>query len=43
VAAEVRDALAQTGGRGHILAAGCVIPVDTPEENIRAVTEALVL
>jgi uroporphyrinogen decarboxylase len=42
VAAEVRDALAQTGGRGHILAAGCVISVDTPEENIRAVTEALV-
>ncbi|HEX7587742.1 MAG TPA: uroporphyrinogen decarboxylase family protein [Anaerolineae bacterium] len=41
VAVEVRDALAQTGGRGHILAAGCVIPVDTPEENIRAVTEAL--
>ena len=41
VTVEVRDALAQTGGRGHILAAGCVIPVDTPEENIRAVTEAL--
>ena len=41
VAAEVRDAIAQTGGRGHILAAGCVIPVDTPEENIRAVTQAL--
>ena len=41
VAAEVHDAITQTGGRGHILAAGCVIPVDTPEENIRAVTEVL--
>ena len=41
VETEVRDAIAQTGGRGHILAAGCVIPVDTPEENIRAVTQVL--
>ncbi|MDE3088201.1 MAG: uroporphyrinogen decarboxylase [Chloroflexota bacterium] len=41
VSAEVRDALAQTGGRGFIVAAGCVIPVDTPEENIRAVIEAV--
>ncbi len=40
VGAEVRDAIAQTGGRGFIAAAGCVIPVDTPEENIRAVQEA---
>ncbi len=40
VIAEVRDAIAQTGGRGFILAAGCVIPVDTPEENIRAVLES---
>ncbi len=40
VIAEVRDAIAQTGGRGFILTAGCVIPVDTPEENIRAVLEA---
>lgn len=37
--AEVRDAIAQTSGRGFILGAGCVIPVDTPEENIRAVVE----
>ena len=41
VAAEVRDAIAQTGGRGFIAAAGCVIPVDTPEENIRAAQEAV--
>jgi uroporphyrinogen decarboxylase len=41
VIAEARDAIAQTGGRGFILAAGCVIPVDTPEENIRAVVETV--
>jgi uroporphyrinogen decarboxylase len=41
VEAEVRDAIAQTGGQGHILAAGCVIPVDTPEDNIRALTQML--
>lgn len=41
ITAEVRDAIAQTDGRGFILAAGCVIPVDTPEENIRAVMEAV--
>jgi uroporphyrinogen decarboxylase len=41
VIAEVRDAIAQTGGRGFVLAAGCVIPVDTPEENIQAVVEAV--
>jgi uroporphyrinogen decarboxylase len=39
VIAEVRDAIAQTGGRGFVLAAGCVIAVDTPEENIRAVVD----
>jgi uroporphyrinogen decarboxylase len=37
IIAESRDAIAQTGGRGFILAAGCVIPVDASEENIRAV------
>jgi uroporphyrinogen decarboxylase len=41
VETEVRDAIAQTGGRGHILAAGCVIPVDTPEANLGAVRQAL--
>jgi uroporphyrinogen decarboxylase len=35
-----RDAVARTRGRGFILAAGCVIPVDTPEENIRAAVAA---
>ena len=40
VADEVRDAIAQTGGRGHILTTGCVMPVDTPEANIRAAIAA---
>jgi uroporphyrinogen decarboxylase len=39
VVAQARDAIVQTGGRGFILAPGCVIPVDAPEENIRAVIE----
>ncbi len=41
VMAQARDAVAQTGGRGFILAAGCVMLVDTPEENIRAAIEAV--
>ena len=41
VKAQVRDAMAQTGGQGFILAAGCVIPVDAPEANIRAAIEAV--
>ena len=41
VIAEARDALMQAAGRGFVLGAGCVIPVDTPEENIRAVIEAV--
>ncbi len=40
VKAEAQDAIQQTEGRGFILAAGCVISVDTPEENIRAVLGA---
>jgi len=40
VAAEVRDAIAQTGGRGHIVTTGCVMPLDTPEANIRAAIAA---
>jgi len=36
VIAQAREAIAQAGERGFILAAGCVTLVDTPEENIRA-------
>ncbi len=40
---QVRDAVQQTGGTGLVIAPGCVIPIDTPEENIRAVREAVEL
>lgn len=36
VARETRDAIDQMGGRGLIIAAGCVMPIPTPESNIRA-------
>lgn len=41
VQSQVRDAIEQTGGAGLIVAAGCVIPIDTPEENIRAARAAV--
>jgi len=40
VRAQVQDALAQSGGRRLILGAGCVMPITTPEENIRAACES---
>lgn len=40
VGTEVRDALAQTQGRGYLVGAGCVIPVNTPVCNIRAAQHA---
>jgi uroporphyrinogen decarboxylase len=39
VMAQVQDALSQTGGRGHILGAGCVTLVDTPAANIQAAVD----
>jgi uroporphyrinogen decarboxylase len=41
VAAQARDAVAQTGGRNLIVAPGCVIPVATPEANVRAAVAAV--
>jgi uroporphyrinogen-III decarboxylase len=41
VAAEVAQALAETGGNRFLLAAGCSIPPQTPEANVRAAFEAL--
>jgi uroporphyrinogen decarboxylase len=41
IAAEVRDAIAQTGGRRLMIAPGCVIPVATPEAHYRAAVEAV--
>lgn len=40
VRAEVAEAISQTGGRGYIVAAGCVMPIPVPETNIRAVIDA---
>ncbi len=41
VAQEVRDAIAETQGHGHIVTTGCVMPIDTPEANIRAAVAAV--
>jgi uroporphyrinogen decarboxylase len=41
VVAEVEEALAQTEGRRFMLAAGCSIPPQTPEANLRAALAAL--
>jgi uroporphyrinogen decarboxylase len=41
VAAEVRQALSETGGRRFVLAPGCSIPPETPEANLLAVKGAL--
>ncbi len=38
---EVRDAIAQTSGTRHILAAGCVIPIDVSEEHLQTVRSAV--
>lgn len=43
VAAEVRDAIAQTGGgSGLIVGAGCVLPIPTPDSNLRAAVGAVI-
>jgi uroporphyrinogen decarboxylase len=39
--AETDDALAQTSGRGIIVAAGCVLPMHTPDANVAAVVRRL--
>jgi uroporphyrinogen decarboxylase len=41
VAEQVRDAQRQTGGIGLILAPACVIPPETPEENLQAIVETI--
>lgn len=37
IQAEVQDAIAQTGGRGLMIAPGCVVPQHAPEENLMIV------
>lgn len=41
VRAEARDAVEQTGGRRHILGAGCVTPITTPTCNIWAARKSV--
>ena len=39
--AEARDAIAQTGGLGLVVAPGCVLALNTPDETVAAVVRAL--
>jgi uroporphyrinogen decarboxylase len=39
--AEVRDAVAQTGGRGIVIGPGCVLPLATPDAHLEAVVAAV--
>jgi uroporphyrinogen decarboxylase len=41
VTAEVKDAIAQTQGKRLIVTAGCVIPIDASDANIRAARAAV--
>src|SRR5436190_1265999 len=41
IADEVDDAVRQTGGRGVIVAPGCVLPLDVPEAHLDAVVDAV--
>jgi uroporphyrinogen decarboxylase len=41
IQAEVRDAIAQTGGRRLVVGPSCVIPTTTPVEHVRAAIEAV--
>lgn len=43
VTTEAREAISQTGGRRHIVTAGCTIPVDVSETHLRAAREAVEL
>ena len=39
--AQTKDALAQTGGTGLIVGTGCVLAMNTPDENVSAVVRTL--
>ena len=41
IQAEIRDAIAQTGGRRYMVGPGCVLPINTPPPHIRAAREAV--
>jgi uroporphyrinogen decarboxylase len=40
-AAQAREAVAETGGTGLVVAPGCVLPAGTPDETVAAVVRAL--
>jgi uroporphyrinogen decarboxylase len=41
IQAEIRDAIAQTGGSRYMVGPGCVLPINTPPAHIRAAREAV--
>lgn len=41
IEAEIHDAIAQTGGRGLMIAPGCVVPGHAPEEHLMVVRRAV--
>lgn len=41
IKAEVEDAIAQTRGLRYLVGPGCVVPVTTPAEHIRAARQAV--
>ena len=41
VAAQVADAIAQTGGRGLIVSPGCTYPITVPQRNLSALRKAV--
>jgi len=41
IAAEVRDAVGQTGGRGVMIGPGCVLPLATPDAHLAVVVSAV--
>ncbi len=41
IEAEIADAVAQTGGRRHIVGPGCVLSTETPPQHVRAARDAV--
>jgi uroporphyrinogen decarboxylase len=41
IKAQVREAIAQLGGKGLVVTCGCAVPTPTPEANLFAVKEAI--
>jgi uroporphyrinogen decarboxylase len=41
IATQVGDAVSQTGGKRHLVAAGCVMAIDTSDDRLRAARDAV--